>query len=51
MVRLCTSEYISKDKKVELEDKSIEAGKLLNYMINNPDKFGVKKDDIVSSMQ
>ena len=34
--------YISKERKIQLEKKSIEVGKLLNYMINNPGKFGVK---------
>ena len=32
-------EYISSEKKIELQSKSEEVGKLLNYMINNPDKF------------
>ena len=32
-------EYISQEKKEELQNKSEEVGKLLNYMINNPDKF------------
>lgn len=32
-------EYISEEKKVELQNKSEEIGKLLNYMMNNPDKF------------
>ena len=34
-------EYISEDKKNELHLKSEEIGKLLNYMMNNPNKFGV----------
>lgn len=33
--------YISKERKIQLEKKRIEVGKLLNYMINNPGKFGV----------
>ncbi|GAL67325.1 hypothetical protein JCM19301_2677 [Jejuia pallidilutea] len=33
--------YISEDKRQELQHKSEEIGKLLNYMMNNPDKFGV----------
>ncbi|PQV46286.1 four helix bundle protein [Jejuia pallidilutea] len=33
--------YISEDKRQELQYKSEEIGKLLNYMMNNPDKFGV----------
>lgn len=32
-------EYISLEKKIELQNKSEEVGKLLNYMINNPGKF------------
>lgn len=32
-------EYISEEKKIELQNKSEEVGKLLNYMMNNPDKF------------
>lgn len=32
-------EYISSEKKIELQTKSEEVGKLLNYMIKNPDKF------------
>ena len=33
--------YISAEVKQELNDKSLEVGKLINYMINNPGKFGV----------
>ncbi|MDI9309015.1 MAG: four helix bundle protein [Limnohabitans sp.] len=36
--------YISEEKFQELTNKSIEVGKLINYMILNPHKFGVKKD-------
>lgn len=32
--------YISKDTFDTLNNKSIEIGRLINYMINNPDKFG-----------
>lgn len=32
-------EYISEETKNELENKSKEVGKLINYMMNNPDKF------------
>lgn len=32
-------QYISEEKRIELQTKSEEVGKLLNYMINNPDKF------------
>ena len=35
--------YISKDKFIELTNNSVEIGKLINYMILNPEKFGVKK--------
>ena len=31
--------YITKDVKVELEKRNIEVGKLLSFMINNPEKF------------
>jgi len=34
--------YISKEKYSELANQGIEVGKLINYMINNPDKFGAK---------
>ena len=33
--------YIEKAVFVELNNESIEVGKLINYMINNPGKFGV----------
>lgn len=33
--------YLSLDKKQDLTDRSLEIGKLLQYMINNPGKFGV----------
>ncbi|WP_439130951.1 four helix bundle protein [Polaribacter sp.] len=32
-------EYITEEKKLDLQAKSEEVGKLLNYMINNPGKF------------
>lgn len=35
--------YISNDKFIELANNSIEIGRLINYMILNPEKFGVKK--------
>ncbi|SFD06697.1 four helix bundle protein [Algibacter pectinivorans] len=34
-------EYIREEKRLELQNKSEEIGKLLNYMMNNPDKFGL----------
>jgi four helix bundle protein len=36
--------YISEDIYQELISESIEVGKLVNYMILNPEKFGVKKE-------
>ncbi|MCF6349114.1 MAG: four helix bundle protein [Flavobacteriaceae bacterium] len=32
--------YISKKQKETLYNKSVEVGKLINFMINNPNKFG-----------
>jgi four helix bundle protein len=32
--------YINIETYNDLNDKTIEIGKLINYMINNPDKFG-----------
>ncbi|HQW68240.1 MAG TPA: four helix bundle protein [Flavobacterium sp.] len=34
--------YISNEDFDSLSSKTIEIGKLINYMINNPDKFGCK---------
>lgn len=34
--------YLSKEIFDELNQKSIEVGKLINYMINNPEKFGCR---------
>lgn len=31
--------YINEETKKEFENKNIEIGKLINYMINNPNKF------------
>jgi four helix bundle protein len=33
-------DYIPKKQKEILYNKSIEGGKLINFMINNPNKFG-----------
>ena len=33
-------DYISKEVYTNLTEQNIEIGKLINYMINNPDKFG-----------
>jgi hypothetical protein len=30
----------------DLSQENVEIGKLINYMINNPDKFGVNIEDI-----
>lgn len=35
--------YITKDEHLNFSNKSKEVGKLLNYMINNPNKFGVEQ--------
>ena len=32
-------EYINRDKQTELTDKSEEIGRLLNHMIENPEKY------------
>ncbi len=34
--------YIENETFEKLNNKSIEVGKLINYMINNPEKFGCK---------
>lgn len=36
-------DYINIELQQNLTTKSIEVGKLINFMIANPDKFGVKK--------
>ncbi|MCP2026760.1 four helix bundle protein [Flavobacterium sp. HSC-32F16] len=36
--------YISNESYNELLSESIEIGKLLNYMLLNPEKFGVRKE-------
>lgn len=33
-------EYISEEKYLELTAKTIETGKIINYMMNHPEKFG-----------
>lgn len=33
--------YFDEEKHLELTELGIEVGKLINYMINNPSKFGV----------
>ncbi len=37
--------YLNKEKHKALTNQSIEIGKRINYMINNPDKFGVKTEN------
>jgi four helix bundle protein len=37
--------YITNEKFNELTNLTIEVGKLINYMILNPEKFGVKKKE------
>jgi len=37
--------YLNREKQIELTNKSIEIRKLINYMINNPQKFGVTTED------
>jgi four helix bundle protein len=36
--------YIREEIYEELNSESEEVGRLINYMINNPGKFGVKED-------
>ncbi|WP_225036194.1 four helix bundle protein [Winogradskyella sp. SM1960] len=36
-------DYISQEQFNELTDQSLEIGKLINYMIRNPEKFGSQK--------
>jgi len=37
--------YINKDAHATCVNEGIEIGKLINYMINNPGKFGVSADN------
>lgn len=37
-------EYLNKDTYDSLYSECLEIGKLLNYMMNNPDKFGSSKN-------
>jgi len=37
--------YITSEQQQNLTTKSIEVGKLVNFMINNPEKFGVKTEN------
>ena len=36
--------YINKDEYIKFVSETTEIGKLINYMINNPGKFGFKLD-------
>ena len=38
-------EYITQEIFVRFTNENLEVGKLINYMILNPNKFGVKSDD------
>ena len=38
-------EYLNREDFEKLEKEVIEIGKLINFMINNPDKFGVKSEE------
>ena len=35
-------QYISEEKYNNLQDQSLQVGRLIHFMINNPGKFGVK---------
>lgn len=37
-------EYITKEVNTDLSNQGKKIGKLINYMINNPSKFGVKTE-------
>ena len=39
-------EYINQETFVLFSKENEEAGKLINYMIQNPNKFGVKTNDV-----
>lgn len=39
-------EYLKENIYKDLSQENVEIGKLINYMINNPDKFGVNIEDI-----
>lgn len=38
-------EYLKEDTYKDLSQENVEIGKLINYMINNPGKFGVIIND------
>jgi four helix bundle protein len=40
----CACEYIDKETFANFTNENIEVGKLINYMILNPYKFGVKSE-------
>ena len=35
-------QYVSEEKFSTLQDEALQVGRLINFMINNPGKFGVK---------
>ena len=35
-------QYVSEEKFNDLQDQSLQVGRLIHFMINNPGKFGVK---------
>ena len=35
-------QYVSEEKHKDLQGQSLQVGRLINYMVNNPGKFGVK---------
>ena len=35
-------QYVSKEKYEDLQGQSLQVGRLINFMLNNPGKFGVK---------
>ncbi len=39
-------EYLNENIYKELSQENFEIGKLINYMINNPGKFGVNEKDV-----
>ena len=39
-------EYLNENLYKELTQENIEIGKLINFMINNPGKFGVDEEDL-----
>ncbi len=44
----CACKYISPETKERIDAKSEEVGKMLNHMIENPQKYARKKKNIVN---